>query len=684
MKENNLIASVALFSTLYNNENYNDVSDIIAEFIKGAVVSEKRWTINSREITDLLEKVYDFKIPESVVRSTVRNRLKLRADEYGHYTFKTSGENIKLEQKLAEIKNAQSSIFSSLLKFIESKTNEEITEETKLIITQNFNNYLLDGGTSDKYFRLISAFIIKNQNNSKFQECLNLIREGLILYQGIRFTADLNELGKWKNDLVIYISTEHLFNALGYNGTLFKQIFDDFHKLVSEINSNSKNKHGEKLIEIKYFKETRDEVDAFFQTAESILRNTATLDPSKTAMISILKGCKTPSDIKTKRIQFEHQLQSLNIFYHEFSQSIYSYHDFIVEDENIIEELKNQAYKTGKYFDEFACREFMRIFSKINYFRGGQSKTQFENIGCILITGNRFALRLARETKIKFNDDDIPFAKDIDFITNKFWFKLKKGLSPDQAIPKSYEALAKAQIILSAQCNQNISQQFSKLQKQFREGEFTKEEALERSYVLREKTSFPESMTSETIESALEFLNSEEFFENYFRDKTQRELEIEQLIHERDEFKGIIDERIELEQQKTRLQEQQQYEQRENEYVQQQWSLNTNQAKKDIGYSCRVLIITFLPIILTIIIKVCKPLNDYVESFGANQWYFWGFLAIIQLLELFGRAYLFNKDRVKLGWNRLLLNFNSQKYNEKKNEILDVYRKDFSQINDKT
>jgi hypothetical protein len=46
MKENNLLASVALFSQLYNNENYNGVTDILGEFIKGVVVSERKWTVS--------------------------------------------------------------------------------------------------------------------------------------------------------------------------------------------------------------------------------------------------------------------------------------------------------------------------------------------------------------------------------------------------------------------------------------------------------------------------------------------------------------------------------------------------------------------------------------------------------------------------------------------------------------
>jgi hypothetical protein len=76
IKEQNLLASAALFSELYNNDNYKNIADIIAEFIKGAVITENKFSFNSTEITDLLERIYEFQIPESVVRTTLNNKLK--------------------------------------------------------------------------------------------------------------------------------------------------------------------------------------------------------------------------------------------------------------------------------------------------------------------------------------------------------------------------------------------------------------------------------------------------------------------------------------------------------------------------------------------------------------------------------------------------------------------------------
>jgi len=290
MKENNLLASVALFSELYNNESYTSVADILGEFIKGVVITENKWTINSTELTHLLEKVYEFKIPESVVRTTVRNRLKdIVTTVNGHYIFdnKIATGFEKISEEYNSILKIQKNIVEGLIKFIETKEIEPISENERNLITENFNKYLLDNGVSDKYSKLISAFVIKNQNNQIFTDNLNLIREGVILYQGIRYTADINELGKWNTELTIFLSTEHLFNSLGFNGILFQQIFDDFYKLVYEINLSNKNKYGEKLIQLKYLDETKDEVNAFFQTAELIHKGTFALDPSKPAMKSI-------------------------------------------------------------------------------------------------------------------------------------------------------------------------------------------------------------------------------------------------------------------------------------------------------------------------------------------------------------------------------------------------------------
>ncbi|MES2777561.1 MAG: hypothetical protein V4722_25505 [Bacteroidota bacterium] len=682
MKENNLLASVALFSELYNNDKYSSIADIIAEFIKGAVVSENKWNLNSTELTHLLEKVYEFKIPESVVRTTVRNRLKgIVTSAHGHYIFdnKIAADFEKINEGYNSILKIQQNIVEGLVSFIKTKEKDPITESDKNLIIENFNKYLLDNGVSEKYSKLISVFVIKNQSNQVFTDNLNLIREGMILYQGIRYTADINELGKWNTELTIFLSTEHLFNSLGFNGILYQQIFDDFYKLVSEINLANKNKYGEKLIQLKYLEETKDEADSFFQSAELIHKGAYALDPSKPAMKSILEGCRNLSDVRSKKVRFELDLKQKGITLQEFNQSIYNYTEFVVEDENVLSHLKNEATKKGRHFDENLCRQFFRIFTKINYFRGRESKSKFEKIGHIFITGNRFALYLAHQSKVKFLDDDIPFAKDIDYITNKFWFKLKKGFSEKQGLPKSFSVITKAQLVLSSQLNQTIFQEYNKLQRQFKEGVLTKEEAIERSYELREKPSKPEDITVDNIDASLDFLDTESYFEDLSREKEKKENLLRETLFQYEELQKEINRRDEIERENEAAQKSELREIEKQNYVTKKWNSFRSQQIGSLLYFLLVFFLTILPIIIGFILKGNKVLNEWLEHIGNSQIWIWCFLTIVFLVEWFGRAYLFDKEKIKNGWIWFKLIFRPNKRKQLKEAQFADYENEFQE-----
>ncbi|MCD0466288.1 hypothetical protein [Flavobacterium sp. ENC] len=676
MNENNLIASVALFSELYNNDKFTSVTDILAEFIKGVVVQENKWTITSTELTYLLEKIYDFKIPESVVRTTVRNRLKdTVSSRDGHYVFDTiiKDDFEQLNTEFISIQTKQKVIIEQLLNYIEEVEKNKISESEKYFVIENFNKYLLDNGVTDKYSKYISAFIIKNQSNFEFTSNLNLIREGIILYQGIKYTADINELGKWNSELTIFLSTEHLFNSLGFNGLLYKQIFDDFYNLVREINSSSKNKNGDKLINLYYLEETKNEVNYFFQTAESILKGSIPLDTSKTAMKSILNECSNPSDIVSKRIKFENDLKSMGIYLKEFKSSIYDYPEYVVEDESILNELKNESEKKGKFFDENLCRQFFKIFTKVNYFRGGESKINFEKIGHIFITGNRFALYLAHQSKVKFEADDIPFAKDIDYITNKFWFKLKKGFSDKSSLPKSFDVVTKAQIILSSQLNQSVYQEYKRIQEQLKNGTLSKESAIEISYELREKPNKPEEISIDNLDNSLEFLNSDTYFEDLFREKEKKEQVFQETLKQNEELQKVI-QRLDIEKKRLEALEIEKYKNiEEGDYIASSWRAYKKNRNLNLIYTIFVFIVTILPIVIGFILKANKTLNTWMESLGDSQLYIWLFLVLVFVTELFGRSYIFNKEKVKNGWIWLT------KMNNKKHttEIINKFKREF-------
>ena len=64
------------------------IPEIIAEFIRGAIIFEKKYSFNSTELKDLLNKIYGFDIPESVIRTTLQNKFKdeiKRENNYFHF-----------------------------------------------------------------------------------------------------------------------------------------------------------------------------------------------------------------------------------------------------------------------------------------------------------------------------------------------------------------------------------------------------------------------------------------------------------------------------------------------------------------------------------------------------------------------------------------------------------------------
>lgn len=667
MKENNLMASVALFSELYNNEKYKSISDIIAEFIKGAVVYENKFSFSSTEMTALLDKVYAFKIPESVIRTTLNNRLKdivFKEDGYYHFKETIKNEFQNLNTEFDSINTIHNLILSDLVNFVEEKGKEKISESDKKELFENFNHFLLDNGFSDKYSNLISAFVIINQDKIGFKDNLNGIKEGVILYQGIKYTADINELGRWNTDLTIYLNTEHLFSALGYNGLLFQEIFNDLLKLVNEINISNKNTNQKKRIELKYFEETKTEVDNFFLSAETIKRGAKQLDPSKSAMKMILDNAKTLSEIKALRVKFDIDLKQKGITLQEFNHDISSIMRFNVEDENILEELKKKSKEKHRDFDEHNCRQYFKIFTKINYFRNGESRKQFEKIGHIFITENRFAKYLAHNNSVKFEENDVPFAKEIDYIITKFWFKLKKGFSDKQSLPVSFDVVTKAKLILSSHLTSNVSAGFQKLLEDTKSGKLTREEALQRSYEFRERPNRPEDLNIENVESSLDFLSNESYFEDLFREKEKKEALLFETQSKYKELQKEINRRDKIDDDKKQKLEEIEYIDRMNFYINTELDKVKRKQNCDLLFSTCVCLLNLIIVIMGVILTSSTQLKKWISEFGICQIASIFLYALIIVFEIFGSKYIFNKEKLKNGWFRFTLFFDNKRRTE--------------------
>lgn len=518
MKENKLIASVVVFKELHDNNK--DIYDIIAEFLKAGIIDKKKWQFNSTEITLLLEEVFDFKLPEAVIKTTLKNRLiksnflELDNGEYSVINIEEKLDN-DFDVNYQNKKSIYQKTENDFINYIEEKNLTKLSDLEKTKVQENLRHYLLGNGINENYTQQISSFIIENKDNKEFRDRLNVVKEGVVLYTGIRYTANLNQLGHWKNDLTIFLDTAILFNFAGYNGEIYKEIFNDFHKLVKEINLNPKNK--ERIIKLKFFEQTEKEIMDFFHVASLITEGKMSLNPSKTAMKEIINGCSSKSDILVKRNKFFIDLQTSGISIEE-DKNYYENHNYNIEGDELINVLKQKSADNKKHFNEEDCKNYLKQFTKINVLRKGENTNGFEKSKFIILTGNGYIHYLAHNNLIKKTEKDIPFATDIDYITNKFWFKLKKGFGKSEDLPKSFDIITKAQIILSAQLNNTVQEKFTALNEKFKSGEISKEEAISLNYTLRENILKPEEISEISLEKSLVFIN-EFTIEEYIREK---------------------------------------------------------------------------------------------------------------------------------------------------------------------
>ncbi len=668
MNDKNLIASVALFSELYNSDTYKNIPEIIAEFIRGAVIFENKFSFNSTELKDLLNRIYGFDIPESVIRTTLQKKFKdeiKRENSYFHFDQSIKNRQSNINSDFNEISKSQNQVIEDIYSYIGTKKRITLKPSDKREILENVFHFLMDNGYSEKYSDLISAYVLTKEQDTNFRELLNSIKEGLILYQGINYTADINHLGSWNNDLTIYLGTEHLFSALGYNGILYKEIFDDFNKLVFEINSSHKNTKRKK-IELKYLEETKIEIDKFFQTAEFIKKGNKTLDPSKLAMLTILKKSNSLSDIITLRVQFDIELKKLGIQFQDFNYSVDKTAQYNVVDQNVIDELKKISEEKGRYFNEDNCRYYFNLFTKINTFRKGVNNNRFEKCGHLYVTETAFVKYLSHNNLVKFEDYDTPFAKDIDFVTTRFWFTLKKGFSNKQSLPKSFDVITKAKIILSSHLANGISKSYENLLEEKKRGKLTDDEAIARSYSLREKPNTPEEINIDNLDEALDFILNENHLEDFYREKVRKEQLLETTQKEKEELELALQSYKDKENQESERIKKIEYDQRKSVYVNKAWNEHRKSNNKDLLLLFTITIFTFVLVAVPFFIGLSMELKEWFLKF--QNWQI--FVIIIYLFlatsDILGSRYLYKKDKFSNGWKWLKTLFIYTEYKETK------------------
>lgn len=440
--DNRILATYVTYKKLYVNKD-TDVYDIISEFVKYVILKERKTSYSQLELLNLIIENFDFRIPSLVLKPAASRIKGVTFSDKKYcvdYSLVKASENF--EQIQADAFKNNEVIMNDIICYIETRLSKKLNDDERGKVMNSFRRYILDEASSDEYVELISAFIIEKSEDAEYVNKIDYIREGHILYSGLSLNQHISECG-WKNKLTIYMDMEILFHLAGYNGTIFQKIVEEFLELVSEANKEKK------YISLKYFNETKQEIDKFFDTAETIYKNNQMIKPGQTAMETIVGGCKSLVEIEEKQSQFY----------------------FLLSKNNIIEEKKSDFY-TPKYeaanleSSEFTDKELedVRLISHINKLRNNRVFEDYAFAECILLSETGAVLEFSRkfisekESELRSASGDfdkrlVPYAVNLYTLTNTLWYRLNKALNC-MGEPTTVNSVIRAQIVLAKYINE--------------------------------------------------------------------------------------------------------------------------------------------------------------------------------------------------------------------------------------
>lgn len=513
-----LLASVTVVRELYDADK--SIYDVLQEFINEIIVRKRMYAFSAAQLTEQLNQEYSFQLSEPIVRTCLRRMNLVRArGEYVCSDLEKRSNNVTAQIDESEANNKI--LFSRLYTFLEKRLDFAISEQEKTHIRQSFCDFLLQDslGDSNAYTQYFHEFVLAIEEDPVLMDTLRVVKEGTLIYEGIRYSSNINETGSWNSRLCLVLDTEILFAIGGYNSILYQAMYSELDKYLKEINRGSAINAPK--IRLCYFAETKKEIDFYFESAERIVRGLDVLDPTKEAMKQIVNDCERASDVQNKKALFFEKLRSQNItlidrdFYNRDNQDNSKYN---LEDKELFEKYA-EAWNEGR---ENIYRSLICL-SHINILRKGVSNTGFENCSYIFLTATGRTLKLSSVPEL-LTEGNVPLATTFDFLINRFWFKLNKGFGINRT-PRTMDMVMRARHILSSIINSKASEKYDEFKTQYEQEVITKEQFCALNNNLRSQLKIPSEIDKDTIGTIIDDLNRwnmDEVLEN----QRKRELEL--------------------------------------------------------------------------------------------------------------------------------------------------------------
>lgn len=530
------LASWAVFKQLCD-EGHKNIYEVLRDFVKATLYRNSIRYFTEASLTEQVNKDYEFNLKTAVVAQAIKELSFNKDSKTGLFECDPSlfSEEEDLDAKIEESTEINNEIINGLFDYAAKEKGETLTDSEKESMVHSLVYYLLNNSYEDSNSTIISAYILRCRQDQRLSMAMINILEGVVRYVGVNFDTPEKASSHWNNEMTIYLDTEILFHMAGYNGTLYKQLFDDFYELVAEINEDSLIQRQRKIIALKYFDYVTEEIDKFFDRANDIINGKIALNPSVTAMKEITLGCKTESELAEKKGLFlalihEHGIEPDNNDTNFYQTSQYAYN---IEDESIVE----KYCKENNYKRRILVQNSLLSLSHVNVLRQGVSNRAFEKLGFVLLTDNYVTQKVAWMEDIKKNNEK-PLCTNLYFLTNRMWYRLGKSFG-NNATPKVFDVISKAQIILSNKINDSVYAQYEKLVERMEHNEISHEGALEVLYQLRSQVKNPEEIDSmEEVDEAMRSVSEPEL-QKYMEDAEYRKSRLKQTEEENERLNRL-------------------------------------------------------------------------------------------------------------------------------------------------
>ncbi len=496
-----ILASFATLKSLYEAKKYKSSYHILSEFIKYIIASDALYNFTAIEMKNKLKEHFDFSIPEAVVKTSSK---KIDGISVNRGVFSIDSNMISpdpvFKEKIESAVDYNSVIISDLEKYIKSRTGEENVCTDKL--TKELSAFLVDGEShpNHRYAEYISEYILIHEDDEEIQKGLDKIREGSIIYMGLSY--NIVETGSITNPITLYLGTEILFSIVGYNGEIYDQLAQDFFEQVRMANSKSANK-----IKLRYFSETKLEIEEFFKAAESVVNGKNCYIYDRPAMKIITNGCMSEADVIVKKSDFYYKLQ------YQYGITEDTYGNYYTEDD-----FKYNLEGADEADEESQKRAMaVRFISHINKLRDGEIFVNDLDAKHLIVTNSKTVVYASRDEveKIKKEEgltDVCNFAISLDKITNLLWYKLGTGFG-NRAFTSSVSAILKARTVLSSTIARNAKKVYEETKKQFNDGTIDYDQLASRIITIKNKPVLPEDLKGDNIDETMDF--SPEYLSRY-------------------------------------------------------------------------------------------------------------------------------------------------------------------------